>query len=305
MGDSIHSMKLYGLLGRNISYSLSPAMHNAAFKHFGIPAEYKIFNKNPEEVKNFLETEVFEGHISGINITVPYKVTTKQILSDFKKKEAVFDKWAKLTGAINTIKVTNNILHAYNTDCPGFGLSLQEDAKYSFPPNYQQEKNIFIAGAGGAGRAVMAYLCTTMMNVTFYIYDTAQQQLADIKNVFREWWGQKTSNSIEVISESNNLTDVVDRCELIVNATPLGTKEGDSSPVPVNALKKGMTVYDLVYARETELVKAAREKGLKAATGKGMLVNQGALAFEKWTGKPLAEIKPVMRKALAEALGRR
>ena len=100
--------------------------------------------------------------------------------------------------------------------------------------------------------------------------------------------------------ETEDINKKVSESDLIVNATPLGTHEGDPAPVDLDLLKEGMVVYDLVYARETELLKAAKQKELKCANGLGMLINQGALAFEIWTQKPFEEIRDVMKKAVAE-----
>ena len=98
--------------------------------------------------------------------------------------------------------------------------------------------------------------------------------------------------------------------DLLVNATPLGTKEGDAfpgSPKLPELLHEGMAVYDLVYCRQTELVKAAREKGLKASGGLGMLVNQAAIAFDIWIDENfyLGEIRQVMKKAAEKELKKR
>jgi shikimate 5-dehydrogenase len=93
-------------------------------------------------------------------------------------------------------------------------------------------------------------------------------------------------------------------CDLVINATPLGLKEEDPSPLPVEALNERAIVYDLVYAKETKLVKAAKKRGIKAANGRDMLINQGALSFEIWTGKPYEEVRKVMEKVVNEQLDR-
>ena len=85
--------------------------------------------------------------------------------------------------------------------------------------------------------------------------------------------------------------------DLIVNATPLGTKEGDKLPFSPEDLKQPVVLYDLVYAHETEIVKKAKEKGIVSSNGLGMLINQAAVAFNIWTGKPIEEIKKVMQDA--------
>ena len=110
--------KTYGILGKNISYSLSPSMHNAAFKHFGINASYEVFDRHEEEVDEFFG-ELIEGKYSGINITVPYKITLCEKMK--ADDDSSLDELAESIGAINTIEVTEEEgLRGYNTDGKGF-----------------------------------------------------------------------------------------------------------------------------------------------------------------------------------------
>ncbi len=90
---------------------------------------------------------------------------------------------------------------------------------------------------------------------------------------------------------------MLSKCDLAVNATPLGTKGGDPIPFCPEQIKKGAVIYDLVYCRETELLKRAKENGIKGVNGIGMLTTQAAIAFNIWTSKPLDETKKVMREA--------
>ena len=294
--------KLYGLLGRNISYSLSPAMHNAAFKHFGIPAEYRLFDVAPEGVELFFRDLILGGKLAGLNVTVPYKVVVKDLLEKTEVRKVSFDQFPNIAGAVNTLKIEGAGIEAFNTDGEGFYMSLTEDA--GFDP---KGKDVFIIGAGGAGRVIALYLASLGEDAPrkIKVSDIDEGQLASLRDTVGRFRGSGVlSSPIELTKGA----DGIEKCDLVVNATPAGTKEGDAmalAPAKVDLLRKKSVVYDLVYARETELVKAVRAKGARAVTGEGMLAGQGALAFEKWTGKPLAEIKPVMRKALAEALGRR
>lgn len=293
--------QLYGLLGRNISYSLSPAMHNAAFKHFGINAEYRIFDVEPENVESFFNEYVVGGKVFGMNVTVPYKVIVKELLEKCTRSSVSVAPFPRLAGAVNTLAVQSSNVAAFNTDGEGFYVSLKEDA--GFDP---KGKDVFVLGAGGAGRVIALYLASLGEAAPnkINVYDVDTGQIGSLRETVELYRG-KSVISCEVGTAKT--TDDIAEYDLIVNATPLGTKEGDKLPVPPDklALLTGKTViYDLVYARETELVKFARQRGLRVSSGEGMLANQGALAFEKWTGKPLDEIKLVMRKALMEALKR-
>ncbi len=295
MANGKGSKTTYGLLGRNIGYSLSPAMHNAAFKRFGISAAYKLFDIEESDLDSFFRDLVSGAGISGINVTVPYKIVVHDMLKASAKHD--IDDSAEFLGAVNTVKVEGPRLAGYNTDGKGFYESLLEDTGFKL-----KGRNVFILGAGGAGRTICMYLANLGENrpEKIHVYDPEELRLHTLINICKH----KVDQDICEPVKKGDIGKKVEGCDLIINATPLGTKEGDPLPIPGDHLKKGMVLYDLVYARETELVTIAREKGLVAVDGLGMLVNQGALAFNIWTGKPLGEVKEVMKEALQEALGR-
>lgn len=286
--------KTYGLLGENITYSLSPIMHNAAFASFGINAEYIIFDRKEEELESFF-TELISGELSGINVTVPYKIIMKEMLKG--EENCIFDDSAQNLGAVNTVKIEEGGIRVYNTDGKGFAESLLEDAEFDI-----QGKKILILGAGGASRAISFYLGASIrMPSKIFIFDVDKEKVSSLAKDFEDCFD---SNLLEVLEEKD-IAGCLAESDLLVNATPIGTKEA-LPPVSAELLHEGLTVYDLVYARETELVKAAREKGLTATGGLGMLVNQAALAFEIWADDAfyLGDIKKAMRGALPENLRR-
>lgn len=288
-------MDTYGLLGRNISYSLSPTMHNAAFKHYGISAHYKLFSKEEDELDSFFTDEVLSGKIKGFNVTVPYKIKTQEFLSS---RGFELDKWVEATGALNTVKINDGELTGYNTDVHGFYASVEEDLGLSFTD--EAKKTIFVAGAGGAGRAIALFMAHMPIKKV-YVFDVSGEQLDSLKEAFNAC-DESVCAKFYALRDQEQVASKAEESDLIINATPLGTHEGSPSPVPVDVLREGQAVYDLVYARETELLQAAKEKGLKCANGLGMLVNQAAKAFEIWTGKPFSEIKDIMRKAANVAI---
>ena len=140
---------IYGLLGHNISYSLSPCMHNSAFGHFGINAEYVIFDIKPAGLRKFVE-EIGSGEVSGINITVPYKADVMGIM--LENGSSRIEESARNIGAVNTIRSDSGCLEAFNTDGAGFAESLKDDLDLSLEK--LSDKNVLLLGAGGAGRAV-------------------------------------------------------------------------------------------------------------------------------------------------------
>lgn len=287
MTDAGEIKEVYGLLGRNIGYSLSPAMHNAAFKHFKIPAEYKLFDIEPDDLEKFFNEEVLTGNLSGFNITVPHKIKIKEIIDKLNRAKREIDHEVKILNAINTVKVRKGKIYAFNTDGKGFYKSLFEDT--GFDP---LDKDIFVLGAGGAGRTIAFFLkyLSSGKPKKVCMYDVDKSGLSAII---------KDSDIIEAEPKK------IKECDLIINATPLGTKEGDPAPFDFSLLKQGMVVYDLVYARETELIKYAKQKGLIAINGKGMLINQAVLSFNIWTGKPLEETKKVMEEEFDREMKKR
>lgn len=278
-------IELYGLLGKNISYSLSPCMHNAAFRHFKNPARYELFDVEGKKLNEFLEEKVFSGVLGGFNVTVPYKVRIKDMLGSRVGQSLEIDEESNILGAVNTVKIKGNKLFLYNTDGKGFYKSLVEDAGFD-----AQGKKIFVVGAGGAGKTIayfLEFLCPARPEA-IYMYDVDEKRLGScvIKGKIIPALPQKISE-----------------CDLVINATPLGTRKGDVPPFDFRFLRKGMLVYDLVYARETELVKYAEQKGITAINGKGMLINQAAMAFNIWTQKSLDSVKKIMKDAF-ECTGR-
>jgi shikimate dehydrogenase len=302
--------KVYGLIGYPTKHSLSPVMHNAAFRACNINAEYRLFEVKPEELEDFLlnphkeirdiegKSVIRAGDIIGFNITIPHKVRAKDILEkEFPLKETSLVQedlyYVKLSGAINTVKRVDNELRYWNTDAFGFLRSLKEDLGFN-----TQSKNILIIGCGGAGRVIFASLGWVNMQVKkIYIYEVddrvvscASQHFSKISYLNGKW---------EFIS-LKQIPEFIKNCHLLVNATPVGMKEGDGSVIDKKLLHKGLCVYDVVYNRDTQLIKDAKEMGLKATGGLGMLLYQGARAFELWTGKT-APIK-IMRQALEQAI---
>ena len=274
--------KIYGVLGYPAKHSLSPAMHNAAFRALKINAEYRIFEKKPEELGDFLKF-LSQQNIHGLNITVPYKEKAIPFLDTISSE-------ARLIGAVNTVKVSDNKLEGFNTDGEGFLRHLQEDLGFN-----PKGKNIAIIGAGGASRAVSVYLSKTEPDI-IVIYDIDKAKALSLFGYLKENFNNiefKLASSIEEL----NIQD----CGLLINATPVGMKETDPCLVDKKFIHRGLLVYDLIYnPKETKLLKTAKEKGARTSNGLGMLLYQGMLSFEIWTGKKAP--KEVMEKALREAL---
>jgi len=288
-------MNIYGVIGWPIKHSLSPAMHNAAFKALGIDAKYELFEVRPEELENFI---LNRKDVSGFNITVPHKIRAREILEKSQPlvTHTQFD--VKLTGAVNTVKRTVNTLEYKNTDVLGFQTALKEDLKFN-----AENKNALVIGCGGAGRAVIAALSCKDNGINkIYVCEINNAQVDSAKKHFLKLpqdLQDIVKKKIEFIS-LEQLPAGIKASQLLVNTSPLGMKEGDLPVIDKKLLHKGLSVYDVIYNRETELIKDATLLGLCCSGGLGMLLYQGVHAFEFWTGKK-APVE-VMRKALTAAI---
>jgi shikimate dehydrogenase len=296
MGDKKEGKTTYGLLGSNIGYSLSPVMHNFAFRYFGINAEYKIFDTKPEEVRSFLG-DLAKSALAGVNVTVPYKVTVKDIMLENRNNR--IEEFALKLGAVNTIRYNSGYLEGFNTDGPGFAESLKDDL--GLTPGKLAGGKVLLLGAGGAARAVSFYLAGSNFSPgIIYVCDTAPGKALELSSALKAIYGNSMADAID----EKDAPLLASQCCLVVNATPLGTKEGEAMPLLGGFPGGKAALYDLVYARETELVRSWRQKGFPATGGLGMLVNQAVLAFNLWTGEKYAleDIKSAMRSSLSDEM---
>jgi shikimate dehydrogenase len=289
-------------------------MHNAAFKYLGINAEYRLFEVKPEELEVFLlkpdvvfkdanGNSIRAGDVLGFNITIPHKVKAREIL----EREFPFDKnatwmnkylyYVKISGAINTVKRTGSRSEYYNTDAEGFINSLDKDLGFK-----TKNKNVLIIGCGGAGRAIIASLSwwKDVGIKKIYINDISEEAMLSAKKHFLQLpQPEYLEKKLQFIS-SEDIPKVITNCHLLINATPVGMKDSDSPVIDRNLFHSGLSVYDVVYNRETQLVKDAKSKERPAKGGEGMFLWQGVLAFEIWTGKT-APVE-VMRQAIEQEL---
>jgi len=284
---------LYGIIGHPVKHSLSPAMQGAAFKELGIDAEYRLFDIEPAGLSAFLR-DVPKNNIAGLNITIPHKIAAR----DYLETSGVLDENARKLGAVNTITVAEGgALRGYNTDGPGFYRSLVEDL--GFEP---EGRSVFVLGAGGAAKAIVMYLGNAPKKIC--VADIDQAKIAELAAHYKAYYdGRK----LEAVAPSD-IASALKECDLLVNGTPVGMSQSDPSPVEKTALRAGMYVYDLVYNRPmTQLVKEANSMKCHAITGTGMLLYQGAIAFELWTGKkaPVGVMRRALKDALKEGPGAR
>jgi shikimate dehydrogenase len=261
-----------GLIGYPLEHSLSPKIHTAALKAYGLKGDYSLFPIYPDDKQGLrdLLARVRTNEIHGLNVTIPHKQNVIPLLDELAPT-------AKAIGAVNTILVKDGKLIGHNTDAPGFLGDLQRCF-----PTLQKLGIALVLGAGGAARAVVSALLSDGWQVTLAVRPADVGQVEGLISSFNQ-----DGLRHFVLMTVEGLTPLLKGTKLIVNATPLGmSPASETCPWPEDLpLPSGVAVYDCVYnPRETLLVKRARAAGLPAETGLGMLLEQAALAFEIWTG---------------------
>jgi len=279
--------KIYGLLGKKVDYSLSPIIHNAAFKAKGIDAEYRIFNTEENDLGKFF-SKVREGKISGCNVTIPYKEKAFNEVNELSSA-------AKAIGAINTISSKKEMLIGDNTDHYGFRASLigKGEGDLGFDP---KGKSVFIFGAGGASKGVIYALLS--LGVSKIAVTDIDNQKAEALAAYIT----KDENSkvlVTVVKDRGSYEDFISKTDLLVNATPIGLKDGDEELFDYRYIHEKLYVFDLVYAVNTRLIREAKEKAFKTINGLNMLIYQASESFKIWTG--LSVPIDVMKKAIIES----
>lgn len=270
--DLAPGVRRYGVVGSGIGYTLSPAMHNAALERYALKAVYRKIDIPENEWESF-RSQIDD--LNGFNITKPFKEKARAIGSVWGGAEGDF------IGAVNTAhrdvrwRVANTDVEGFRTDAESQGIEWGG-------------RRVVLLGAGGAARAALGALLKSPPS-SVVLYNRHPDRARHLVGGFPP--GGEIVHALGMRVAAAESDPGLQNAEVVINATPAGQRPGDSPPMPLAFLRAGMVVYDMVYNRETELVKAAREKGGRAVGGLGMLVNQGALAFELWFGEELKKLK--------------
>lgn len=266
-----------GLVGWPVAHSLSPRLHKAALVASNLQGDYKLFQvkpDKPDELSMILNL-MRAGKLVGLNVTIPYKRVIYGLVDKLTSSAAMI-------GAVNTVFLRDGSLVGENTDAAGFLADLQRQSGIPI----RNHKCALVLGAGGSARAVISALLEKSTRVIVAARKIAQ--VDDIVADFRQK-GRKLIQSTVLGYET--LEPIVDQVNLIVNTTPVGMYPGiDDTPWPKGLpFPQKAFFYDLIYnPTETRMVREARNNGLLAANGLGMLVEQAALAFEIWTGMSIS-----------------
>ena len=273
----------YAVIGHPIGHTLSPAMHNAAFRALERNAVYLAFDVDPDRVSGVLQAMAAMG-FGGVNVTVPHKEIV------FRSLERLDDS-ARRAGAVNTVQFTPEGLVGHSTDAEGFLRAMQE-AFGRGPAGL----DVFVLGAGGAGRTV-ALECARAGAASIRVSDV---DAARAERLAAELCAAAPAVRAAVVAPAGASASA-SACGLVVQATPVGMKPGDRPPLPPEAFGAGALAFDLVYGLpETPFMRAARQGGARASNGLGMLLHQGARSFEIWTGvtPPVEVMRAVLEKAV-------
>lgn len=275
------STNIVGLIGHPVEHSFSPPMHNAAFDALNMDYAYVAFDVNPNDLKSAIEGAE-SLNIKGFNVTIPHKVDVMQYLDEL-------DEVARLIGAVNTIDFKN--LKGYNTDGIGAVKAIEEVTSI-------KNKNVVVAGAGGASRAISFYIAKygaeslTILNRNEAKAESLASDVSDSGLI-----GEVAYDSINAIG------NYMEGADVLIDTTPLGMHPNisDEPIVKADMMDEDLVVFDAVYnPNETVLIKEAIKANAKPVYGIKMLLYQGAESFKIWTGKTAPV--DVMEKALRNTL---
>lgn len=276
--------KPFAVLGHPIGHTLSPVMHNASMRELGFDGIYLALDVHPDRLMEVLPAMALMG-FAGVNLTVPHKEIAFHGLEKL-------DESARLFGAANTIEFNEDGMVGHNTDGYGFLKALEE----AFGKTVEGD-SVFVLGCGGAGRATA--LQAASQGVKHLVL--ADIDAERVQKLNDEIIGLTPQVEVVQALEKPEQIELCRAVDLVVQASPVGMKKDDSSLLPPEAFRAGQRVFDLIYMYpETAFLATAREAGAEIANGLGMLLHQGARAFEIWTGEEPSV--PAMRKALESAV---
>jgi shikimate dehydrogenase len=270
--------RVFALIGDPVAHSSSPIIQNAAMGDMGLDGVYVALRAGWEEMVGYVKGLAMSG--GGGNITLPHKEKAATVVD--VRSTAV-----KRTGACNTFWWEDGQVHGDNTDVEGFARALED-----FLGGPPEGKRVLVLGAGGAARACLVAL----MDGGVEEVEILNRSRDRARVVARRIGGAR----VRVLDDARGADG--QSYDLVVNTTRLGLDPNDSLPFELKRLNRVGSVMDMVYLREpTPFVQAARELGIRAVDGSEMLVQQGAVSFERWWGvKPSLE---VMRASLEPPAG--
>ena len=265
----------YAVLGDPIDHSLSPNIHNAAFRHLKLDHSYIAYKISAGELAAGIDS-LKKIKIAGFNVTIPHKIEIMKFLDDM-------DTTSKVIGAVNTVSNENGKLKGYNTDMIGF---LDPIKKKNLTI---KDSHVLLLGAGGAARAIVtAMIKEKASKIT--IVNRTQENANKLADFAKKIGGNADAVSIQKANE------LIGDYKFIINSTSIGMKN-EPSPISTRNISKNSVVYDIVYQPiNTDLIKKSKENGATIIYGYEMLLSQAACSFEIW--HKMEAPYDVMKKAL-------
>ena len=275
--------KLGAIIGTDIGHSKSPAMMNAAYEKLGLDAYYYPMNIKEEDFGDVIRG-ISKMNYMGLTITIPYKLEVMKYLDEI-------DRTAEIIGAVNTVKITEGKMKGFNTDGEGFVRGLEADKGVNVA-----ESTFVVVGAGGVSRAIMTVLASRKAAA-----DDAGREPGIPACEKKIYLANRTMKRAEELCDKLNklvcdccvpvpldetLAQYIDKADVLVNATNVGMPpQQDMTPVDTAMLHSGMLVADVIYnPRKTKLLEAAEARGCDIVNGQSLLLHQGKMAFNIWTG---------------------
>ncbi|MFP4199079.1 MAG: shikimate dehydrogenase [Halanaerobium sp.] len=261
--------KLYGLLGKTLSHSISPSLHNNGFRDLGINAIYLMLETKEQDLGEYI-TSLKNLGFAGWNVTIPHKESIIPYLNGFSSL-------ARAAGAVNTVLNRRGRLTGYNTDVIGFQRQVEEAGVKV------KDKRAVVIGAGGAARAVIAAMVQLdLKDIT--IINRTVENAKELAELFRE---ENAKQNFDFCSlEEQEYADVLKAADLVVDTTPVGMYSNDIKNIVINPdyLHEKQLVIDLVYnPLKTKILKEAEKRGAQIGNGLPTLIYQAEASFKLWT----------------------
>ncbi len=256
-------LKTFAVIGDPIDHSLSPTIHNAAYRELGLECTY-IAYKIPKDQLDVEIDSLKKIKISGFNVTIPHKINMLEFLDEM-------DENCRIIGATNTVINEDGYLKGYNTDMDGF-LEPIKNRNITI-----KDSNVLLLGSGGAARAIIAGMAKEKAKEVTIINRT-KEHATELKEF---------SINIGLDAEVKSITEMNDLhtdYNFIINSSSLGLKN-ESNIVPPEIINEETIVYDIVYKPvNTELIKESKKKNAEIIYGYEMLLSQAIRSFEIWLG---------------------
>lgn len=274
--------QLVGIVGYDIAYTLSPALHNAAFSTLGMNWVYVPLRVSRQELGTALRGVCAAG-FRGFNVTIPHKVEAVSFVDELIEPSGIL-------GAVNTVVCAGGAMIGHNTDVEGFRSFLGEAG---VPV---AGSSVLLIGAGGAARAVALALAGEGA-ARIFVMNRSRERAAELAGLLKR---ATPATEISVRAFDLEGSQVLRECDVAVNCTPLA--EAGQLPLDYGGFAAGKWAIDLNYAKgDTVFLAEASAREASTADGEGMLVHQAAASFRLWTGKPapLQEMRRAYHAALS------